>query len=62
MFEYFFYSLAGTIWLLNLMVLVIGSAWVLVVAFNELLISLGVTKWKNYGLNALKPKRTKSDK
>lgn len=58
--QYLFYSLMGTIWLLNLMTFVIGSAWVLVVALNELLISMGVDKWKNYGLNALKPKRTKS--
>ena len=57
---YFFYSLSGTIWLLNMVTFVIGSVWVLMVALNELLLSMGVDKWKNCGLNAVKPRKMKS--
>lgn len=57
---YFFYSLSGTIWLLNMVTFVIGSVWVLMVALNELLIAMGVDKWKSCGLNAVKPRKMKS--
>ena len=46
--------------MLNMVTFVIGSVWVLMVALNELLLSMGVDKWKNCGLNAVKPRKMKS--
>lgn len=60
MFEYLYWSLMGTLLLSGLMTGVIGSIWVLLIALNELLQVMGVDRWKNYGLNALRPKKMKS--
>lgn len=60
MVEYFFWSLMGVLLLSGLMTVTIGSIWVLMIALNELLQVMGVEKWKNYGLNALHPKKLKS--
>jgi hypothetical protein len=57
MIQYFFNSLMGVLLLTALMILVVGSAWVLVVAINELCEALGVDLWKNFGASVLPKKR-----
>ena len=60
MIQYFFDSLMGCILLSGLMICLVGCIWVLLIALNELLETLGVERWKNYGLSALTKRRLRS--
>jgi len=59
MLKYFFDSLMGVLLLSGLMTLVVGSAWVLVIAIKELMDALGVDRWKNYGVSVLPRRKQK---
>lgn len=62
MIEYFFWSLMGVLLLSGLMTVVIGSIWVLMIAFNELMDALGVEKWKDIGMSVQLKRRLKSSR